>query len=56
MNPAVLRQQMGHSSSAMTVRYTGEIPVESVRAEQRRIAAARLVGTNGTRVLFEAVA
>jgi len=56
MNPAVLRQQMGHSSSAMTARYTGEIPVESVRAEQRRIAAARLVGTNGTRVLFEAVA
>jgi integrase len=32
MNPAVLRQQMGHSSSAMTARYTGEIPVEQVRA------------------------
>lgn len=32
MNPAVLRQQMGHSSQAMTVRYTGEIPLEQVRA------------------------
>src|SRR5271165_1149490 len=32
MNPAVLRQQMGHSSSVMTARYTGEIPLEQVRA------------------------
>ena len=32
MNPAVLRQQMGHSSAAMTARYTGEIPLELVRA------------------------
>jgi integrase len=32
MNPAVLRQQMGHSSSAMTARYTGEIPIEQIRA------------------------
>jgi integrase len=32
LNPAVLRQQMGHSSSAMTARYTGEIPIEQVRA------------------------
>jgi integrase len=32
MNLAVLRQQMGHSSHAMTVRYTGEIPLEQVRA------------------------
>lgn len=31
-NPAVIRQQMGHSSVAMTARYTGEIPVEQVRA------------------------
>lgn len=31
MNPAVLRQMMGHSSSAMTARYTGEIPLEQVR-------------------------
>src|SRR5260370_13741443 len=31
MNPAVLRQQMGHSSSAMTARYTGEIPLEQIR-------------------------
>jgi len=32
MNAAVLRQQMGHSSSVMTARYTGEIPLEQVRA------------------------
>lgn len=32
INPAVLRQQMGHSSSAMTELYTGEIPIEEVRA------------------------
>ena len=31
MNPAVLRQQMGHSSAAMTERYTGEIPLKQVR-------------------------
>ena len=32
VNPAVLRQQMGHSSQTMTARYTGEIPIEQVRA------------------------
>jgi hypothetical protein len=32
MNPAVLRQQMGHISAVMTARYTGEIPLEQVRA------------------------
>jgi integrase len=32
MNPAVLRQQMGHSTAAMTARYTGEIPIEEIRA------------------------
>ena len=32
MNPVVLRQQMGHSSAVMTARYTGEIPLEQVRA------------------------
>lgn len=31
MNLAVLRQQMGHSSHSMTVRYTGEIPLEQVK-------------------------
>jgi integrase len=31
MNPAVLRQQMGHSSAVMTARYTGEIPLQEVR-------------------------
>jgi integrase len=31
LNPAVLRQQMGHSSATMTARYTGEIPMTLVR-------------------------
>jgi len=31
INPAVLRQQMGHSSATMTARYTGEIPMALVR-------------------------
>ena len=31
LNPAVLRQQMGHSSQAMTTRYTGELPLEQVK-------------------------
>ncbi|HUI75539.1 MAG TPA: site-specific integrase [Candidatus Acidoferrum sp.] len=32
INRAVIRQQMGHSSSAMTELYIGEIPLEAVRA------------------------
>jgi len=32
LNPAVLRQQMGHSSATMTARYTGEIPMQQVRS------------------------
>ena len=32
LNPAVLRQQMGHSSATMTARYTGEVPMEQVKA------------------------
>jgi integrase len=31
INPAVIRQQMGHSSSRMTALYSGEIPLEKVR-------------------------
>jgi integrase len=33
INPAVHRQQMGHSSAAMTALYTGEVPLEAVHAE-----------------------
>ena len=33
INPAVIRQQMGHTTSTMTARYTGEIPIEQIRAE-----------------------
>jgi integrase len=29
--PAVIRQQMGHSSATMTARYTGEIPADEIR-------------------------
>jgi integrase len=32
LNSAVLRQQMGHSSERMTVKYTGEIPMTLVRS------------------------
>src|SRR5262245_23818034 len=31
LNPAVIRQQMGHSSATMTALYTGEIPLNEVR-------------------------
>jgi hypothetical protein len=34
-NPAVIRQQMGHASAAMTALYTGELPLEDVRTEFR---------------------
>jgi integrase len=32
IEPAVLRQQMGHASAGMTARYTGEIPLAQVQA------------------------
>jgi len=51
MNPAVLRQQMGHSSSGMTARYTGEIPVERVKE-----AIGHLIVTSCDQSQFEAVA
>lgn len=37
MNPAVLRQMMGHSSEAMTARYSGEIPMEQIRSDFSRL-------------------
>jgi integrase len=39
LNPAVLRQQMGHSSVAMTVRYTGEIPLSLVQHAFSKLTA-----------------
>jgi integrase len=48
MNPAVLRQMMGHSGESMTALYTGEIPLETVRRA--------LNVTNVTNAGFEAVA
>ena len=29
----MIRQQMGHTSATMTARYTGEIPLDQIRAE-----------------------
>ncbi len=37
LNPAVHRQQMGHSSAAMTARYTGEIPLQQVKQAFSRL-------------------
>jgi integrase len=37
LNPAVLRQQMGHSSEKMTALYTGQIPLEDVKAAISKI-------------------
>jgi integrase len=51
VNPAVLRQQMGHSSHEMTARYTGEIPIEQVRK-----ALGHLIVTCCDQSQFEAVA
>jgi integrase len=31
LNAAVIRQQMGHRSAAMTAHYTGKIPMAQVR-------------------------
>ena len=46
LNPAVIRQQMGHSSATMTALYTGEIPLKggpgSVFQSQKRV-----IGKNG---------
>ncbi|MGC2332161.1 MAG: site-specific integrase [Candidatus Acidiferrales bacterium] len=46
VNPAVVRQHMGHSSAAMTARYTGEIPLEQVRA-----ALSQNRSENGNRIV-----
>ena len=43
MNPAVQRQMMGHSSEAMTARYSGEIPAEEIRAAFSRLNGPRIV-------------
>jgi len=44
MNAAVLRQQMGHSSAAMTARYTGQIPLEDVRPRFPFALATKMSG------------
>jgi integrase len=43
VNPAALRQMMGHSSSAMTARYSGVIPAEEIRSAFSRQNGPRIV-------------
>jgi integrase len=33
INPAVIPQQMGHTSTRMTMLYSGEIPLDQIQAE-----------------------
>jgi integrase len=33
MNPAVLRTQTGHTTATMTALYTGQVPLDQVKAE-----------------------
>ena len=44
LNPAVLRQQMGHSSEKMTALYTGQIPLQEVKAAFSKIRSSRKSG------------
>jgi integrase len=46
LNPAVLRQQMGHSvgSAAMTALYTGQIPMKEVKAAFSKIQSSAKSG------------
>lgn len=43
MNPAVQRQMMGHSSASTTAHYSGQIPVEQIRADFSRRNGPRIV-------------
>jgi integrase len=43
VEPAVLRQQMGHSSSSMTERYTGLLPLADIQAAFSRLNGPRIV-------------
>jgi integrase len=46
LNPAVIRQQMGHSSATMTALYSGEIPLKEVLAAFSQ-TQKRVIGKNG---------
>jgi integrase len=50
LNPAVLRQQMGHSvgSAAMTALYTGQIPLKEVEAAFSKV---QLSSKNGNKIV-----
>ena len=48
LNPAVLRQQMGHSSEKMTALYTGQIPLEEVKAA---FSKAQLSSKSGNKIV-----
>ena len=44
LNSAVLRQQMGHSSEKMTALYTGQIPLEDVKAAISKVQSSSKSG------------
>jgi len=45
LNPAVLRQQMGHSSEKMTALYTRQIPLEEVKAAFSKVQLSSRSGS-----------
>jgi integrase len=51
VNPAVIRQQMGHTSATMTAFCTGEIPIAQVRAAFSNAHSNAFSNTNGTRIV-----
>jgi integrase len=44
LNPAVLRQQMGHCSEKMTALYTGQIPLGEVKAAFSKVQSSAKSG------------
>ena len=46
LNSAVPRQQMGHSSEKMTALYTGQIPLEDVKAAISKVQSSSKSGNN----------
>jgi integrase len=44
LNPAVIRQQMGHSSATMTALYTGQIPLGEVKAAFSKVQSSAKSG------------
>jgi integrase len=49
VNPAATRQMMGHSSSAMTARYSGRLPIEAIQADFSRRNGPQIVVSENKR-------